>query len=139
MKSSKYVSLDGNDINLGSDMLLQIAVSNNDKNVTVRKSLFEQVKGEHLITVSNAMKSTRGDLLEYENKFWIVTGSLFGIIVCLIIIKDFLSIGSSSQLRNILAQKVAKQSFNKNIWIIVAVKNKERKNRDKLGQIQDSK
>ena len=139
MKSSKYVSLDGNDINLGSDMLLQIAVSNNDKNVTVRKSLFEQVKGEHLITVSNAMKSTRGDLLEYENKFWIVTGSLFGIIVCLIIIKDFLSFGSSSQLRNILAQKVAKQSFNKNIWIIVAVKNKERKNRDKLGQIQDSK
>ena len=139
MKSSKYVSLDGNDINLGSDMLLQIAVSNNDKNVTVRKSLFEQVKGEHLITVSNAMKSTRGDLLEYENKFWIVTGSLFGIIVCLIIIKDFLSIGSSSQLRNILAQKVAKQSFNENIWIIVAVKNKERKNRDKLGQIQDSK
>ena len=96
-------------------MLLQIAVSNNDKNVTVRKSLFEQVKGEHLITVSNAMKSTRGDLLEYENKFWIVTGSLFGIIVCLIIIKDFLSFGSSSQLRNILAQKVAKQSFNKNI------------------------
>ena len=139
MKSSKYVSLDGNDINLGSDMLLQIAVSNNDKNVTVRKSLFEQVIGEHLITVSNAMKSTRGYLLDYENKLWIVTGSLFGIIVCLIIIKDFLSIGSSSQLRNILAQKVAKQSFNKNIWIIVAVKNKERKNRDKLGQIQDSK
>ena len=139
MKSSKYVSLDGNDINLGSDMLLQIAVSNNDKNVTVRKSLFEQVIGEHLITVSNAMKSTRGYLLDYENKFWIVTGSLFGIIVCLIIIKDFLSFGSSSQLRNILAQKVAKQSFNKNIWIIVAVKNKERKNRDKLGQIQDSK
>ena len=86
----KYVSLDGSDINLGSEMLLQVAMTNVDKNVTVRKSLLEQVIDEHLLTVSSAVKSTRGDLLEYENKFWIVTGSLFGIIICLIIILAFL-------------------------------------------------